>query len=95
MDGPQMGVQVITGLPLFLEVHTVFSLHIHIAIAAYATLLAPNLGEYCLEGLKDLFLFVRGHRYLEATSIIGFLLVTLIKINIDYSLPHVKRGKGT
>lgn len=43
-----------------------FSFHIHIAIAAYAALLTPNLGEYCLEGLKDLFPFIRGNRYLDS-----------------------------
>jgi len=49
MDGPQMGVQVIIGLPLLPEEYNVFSLNILVAIAAYAALLAPNRAEYCFK----------------------------------------------
>jgi hypothetical protein len=71
-----MAVQLRTGLPLLLEENDVFSLNIHVAIAAYAALLAPNRDKYCFKGLKDLFPFFGLHRYLDSGIDHGFLLET-------------------
>jgi hypothetical protein len=45
IGGPQMGVQILTGIPLLHKVNDVISLDIHIAIAAYTTLLSTNRDE--------------------------------------------------
>jgi hypothetical protein len=60
-----MVFQVLLGLPPFLDEQNAVILHIHVAIAAYAAALEPDLAKYRFNRLKDLLPFFNGNRHLN------------------------------
>jgi hypothetical protein len=60
-----MVFQVLSGLPRLFEEQDVRILHIHIAIAAYAAVLAPDRAKHRFYGLKDFLPFFNRHCHLK------------------------------
>ena len=68
-----MGVQFFVGLPLLPEENNDFSLHILVAIAAYAALLMPDRIKKSFKGLQDFFPFFWLYSYLDSGIDHGFI----------------------